>query len=64
MLPNPDDGKVSVARTRVEGMSDFLIVSDNHHYIVEDPLVIDNTLAFLNTGSFVHKLGQESVLLE
>lgn len=64
MLPNPDDGKVSVARTRVEGMSDFLIVSDNHHYIVEDPLVIDNTLAFLNTGSFAHKVELESVLLE
>ena len=53
MLPNPDDGKVSVARTRVEGMSDFLIVDDNHHYIVEDEIVIRNTRAFLKTGSFI-----------
>ncbi|NNC77053.1 MAG: alpha/beta fold hydrolase, partial [Woeseiaceae bacterium] len=53
MLPNPDDGKVSVARTRVEGMADFLVVDDNHHYIVEDDLVIANTLAFLNTGAFL-----------
>lgn len=53
MLPNPDDGKVSVARTRVEGMVDFLIVDNNHHYIVEDTIVIQNTRAFLNTGSFL-----------
>jgi len=53
MLPNPDDGKVSVARTRVDGMTDFLVVDDNHHYIVEDELVIRNTRAFLKTGSFL-----------
>lgn len=54
MLPNPDDGKVSVARTRVDGMSDFLMVNDNHHYIVEDELVIRNTREFIRNGSFLH----------
>lgn len=53
MLPNPDDGKVSVARTRVDGMADFLIVDDNHHHIVDDELVIRNTREFLNTGAFL-----------
>lgn len=53
MLPNPDDGKVSVERTRVDGMKDFLIVDDNHHYIVEDEIVIRNTLAFLDSGAFL-----------
>jgi len=53
MLPNPDDGKVSVARTRIDGMADFLVVDDNHHYIVEAEFVIQNTRAFLNTGSFL-----------
>ncbi len=52
MLPNPDDGKVSVERTRVDGMADFLIVEDNHRFIVEDELVIRNTLHFLSTGAF------------
>lgn len=52
MLPNPDDGKVSVVRTRVDGMADFLIVDDNHHYIVKDDIVIRNTLRFLTTGAF------------
>jgi triacylglycerol lipase len=54
MLPDPDDGKVSVARTRVEGMADFLMVEENHHHIVDDELVIRNTRAFLNNGSFLH----------
>jgi pimeloyl-ACP methyl ester carboxylesterase len=59
MLPNPDDGKVSVAQTRLEGMTDFLIVDDNHHSIVKDELVISNTLAFLRTGSFIQDTANE-----
>ncbi len=54
MLPDPDDGKVSVARTRLDGMTDFLVVAVNHHYIVADELVIRNTVEFLRTGSFIH----------
>ena len=52
MLPDADDGKVTVERTRVDGMADFLIVEDNHRFIVEDELVIRNTLRFLSTGAF------------
>lgn len=52
MLPEPNDGKVSVESTRVIGMIDFLIVDSDHHYITEDELVIDNTRSFLQTGAF------------
>ena len=31
MLPNPDDGKVSVERTKIAGMTDFLVVDNSHH---------------------------------
>lgn len=55
MLPDPDDGKVSVASTRVKGMTDFMIVDDNHHTIVSDPDVIANTRAFLRTGKFINR---------
>jgi hypothetical protein len=55
MLPDPDDGKVSVASTRVRGMKDFMIVDDSHHSIVSDPAVIANARAFLRTGTFLHR---------
>ena len=53
MLPDPDDGKVSVASTRVDGMDDFLIVGNNHRTITRAEAVIDNTIAFLRDGRFI-----------
>ncbi len=53
MLPNPNDGKVSVASTKVEGMDDFLIVRNSHHFIVTNDNVIENTIQFLRTGKFL-----------
>ena len=53
-LPNPDDGKVSVARTRVEGMADFISVAASHPLLVKDGEAIRQTLAFLADGKFVH----------
>ena len=56
MLPEPNDGKVSVASTRVDGMDDFLIVDVDHHYITEDDTVIQNTVSFLRTGAFLNSM--------
>ncbi len=53
MLPNPDDGKVSVAATRVEGMDDFLVVKNSHRYITRGDIVLRNTESFLKTGRFI-----------
>ena len=53
-LPNPDDGKVSVARTRVEGMADFISVAASHPLLVRDADAIRQTLAFLEDGAFAH----------
>jgi hypothetical protein len=53
MLPNPDDGKVSVAATQVEGMDDFLVVPNSHRYITRAPVVVRNTVSFLKTGRFL-----------
>lgn len=52
MLPNPDDGKVSVENTKVDGMDDFLVVRNNHHYIINSETVQRNTAAFLRSGAF------------
>lgn len=53
MLPNPDDGKVSVASTRVDGMDDFLTVGNSHRYITRSDVVIRNTKSFLRSGAFL-----------
>ncbi len=53
MLPNPDDGKVSVASTRIEGMNDFLIVGNSHRYIARSDIVFRNTESFLRDGTFL-----------
>ena len=51
-LPNPDDGKVSVESTRVEGMTDFVTVPYSHPFIMEREEAIDLALRFIATGRF------------
>ncbi|MEM9758417.1 MAG: alpha/beta hydrolase [Pseudomonadota bacterium] len=53
-LPNPDDGKVSVDATRVEGMSDFLVVPHSHPFIMRAESVKRQTSFFLRNGRFDH----------
>ena len=52
-LAKPDDGKVSVASTRVEGMTDFRTVDATHTFIMRDDNVIRHTIAFLESGKFL-----------
>ena len=53
-LPNPDDGKVSVDNTKVDGMTDFIVLPHSHPFIMRAPAVIDQALSFVKTGNFVH----------
>jgi len=52
VLPNPDDGKVSVVDTMLEGMADFKVIPVSHAYIMKDGLAIDLVRRFLERGSF------------
>ena len=52
VLENPDDGKVSVEDTKIEGMDDFVIVKHSHAYMMRMQGPIDLTRKFLRTGSF------------
>ena len=52
-LPNPDDGKVSVASTRLDGMCAMLVVDVSHPFVMKDEAVIEEVVAYLDTGRFL-----------
>ncbi len=52
MITGPDDGKVSVASTKVEGMKEHLVLHVTHPYLMKNAQVIRETLCFLRTGRF------------
>jgi len=52
MIPGTDDGKVSIASTRVEGMADHCVLPVSHPFIMKDREAIRQTLYFLREGRF------------
>lgn len=52
VLENPDDGRVSVEDTKLEGMADFVVVKHSHAFMMRMREPIELTIRFLDTGSF------------
>ena len=54
VLPNPDDGRVSVEDTRLDGMADFVVVNHSHAFIMRMRKPVELTIRFLREGRFAH----------
>jgi triacylglycerol lipase len=53
IIPGPDDGKVSVKRTKVAGMKEHIIIPASHPFLMRNAQAIGATLRFLRSGTFL-----------
>jgi hypothetical protein len=52
MLPEQNDGKVSVTSTKINGMRDFISLPTTHPFMMKNAVAIDQTVYFLQHGQF------------
>jgi len=52
LLPRPNDGRVSVENTKLDGMVDHIVVDASHPWLLRNASAIRQTIAFLLDGRF------------
>jgi triacylglycerol lipase len=54
VFSGPNDGKISVERAKLAGMTDFIIVHESHTFIMNSEQAQFQTVEFLNNEAFLH----------
>jgi len=61
ILTGPNDGKVTVENTKVEGMADHLTLPVNHTFLMRNKTVLQQVSLFLAMGVFDHGLSRTKI---
>ncbi len=61
-IPWPHDGKIGVARTKIAGLKDHLVLPTAHDLIASDPVAIAQTARFLRSGHFFHLMSPDEAV--